>query len=211
MTELYRNKYRVKSIRKEGWDYGWNAAYFVTICTRYRLHFFGEVIDGEMVLNEVGKVAHDCWLQIPEQFPYARLENHIIMPNHIHGIVIIDKPDTVETRLIASPQPQPESTPEWKTDMGLIASPQPQPLDSSKEAAIPGGITGEHNPMLRENLSRIIRWYKGRVSFEARKVNPGFEWQTRFHDHIIRDDKSFRRISEYIQNNPSTWAEDSLR
>nr|WP_311196069.1 transposase [Antarcticibacterium sp. 1MA-6-2] len=64
--------------------------------------------------------------------------------------------------------------------------------------------------MLNENLSKIIRWYKGRTTFEIRKIDPNFSWQSRFHDHIIRNDQSFHRISEYIKNNPSNWKEDKL-
>jgi REP element-mobilizing transposase RayT len=72
----------------------------------------------------------------------------------------------------------------------------------------PGGATGHKNPMLHANLSSIIRWYKGRTTFESRKVLPDFAWQPRFYDHIIRNDKSFQRISDYIVDNPLNWAKD---
>jgi len=64
----------------------------------------------------------------------------------------------------------------------------------------PGGITGYKNPMLHDNLSKIIRWYKGRTTFESWKTNPDFTWQSRFHDHIRWNDESFHRISEYLIN-----------
>jgi len=64
--------------------------------------------------------------------------------------------------------------------------------------------------MLNENLSRIIRWYKGRVTFESRKIHADFRWQSRFHDHIIRNDESFKNITNYIKNNPTNWKEDKF-
>ncbi|MNX86538.1 hypothetical protein D3C86_1184240 [compost metagenome] len=73
-----------------------------------------------------------------------------------------------------------------------------------------GGIAGDKNPMLNENISRIIRWYKGRCSFEMRKIHADFKWHSRFHDHIIRNSKSFETIQTYIENNPSKWGEDKF-
>ena len=71
-------------------------------------------------------------------------------------------------------------------------------------------ITGNKNPMLSDGLSKIIRWYKGRVSFESRKIHADFAWHTRFHDHIIRDDEAFHRIKDYIHNNPIKWMDDKF-
>jgi REP element-mobilizing transposase RayT len=73
-----------------------------------------------------------------------------------------------------------------------------------------GGVTGAKNPMLYDNLSRIIRWYKGRCSFDIRKTHPDFEWQARFHDNIIRDETQYQRIKSYIINNPLKWSEDKF-
>jgi putative transposase len=199
MSDRFQNKYRIESARLKHWDYGWNAMYFVTICTQNRECFFGEVMGGEMVWNGMGIIANDCWLEIPAHFPYVKLEKHVVMPNHVHGIVVIDKPDDgrddrrndqslktphVETRLIAS----------------LPTTPNEQP----------GGITGHKNPMLHDNLSKIIRWYKGRTTFESRKFHADFAWQPRLHDHIIRNDQSFQKITEYIMNNPLNWSDDQF-
>jgi REP element-mobilizing transposase RayT len=73
-----------------------------------------------------------------------------------------------------------------------------------------GGSTGDKNPMLHDNISRIIRWYKGRCSFEIRKNNPQFAWQSRFYDHIIRTDESYQKIHNYIENNVSNWNLDQF-
>ena len=90
---LYKNKYRVESTRLQNWDYGWNAKYFVTIVTKNRKHFFGEIKNGKMILSEIGKIVRDEWLKTPD----IRLDMNIkldvfcVMPNHFHGIIEIGK------------------------------------------------------------------------------------------------------------------------
>jgi REP element-mobilizing transposase RayT len=93
MTGKFKNKYRITSARWRDWDYGANAAYFVTICTAHREWFFGEITNGEMQLSEIGRAAYGCWLQIPAHFPFVVLDTFVIMPNHVHGIIVINKPD----------------------------------------------------------------------------------------------------------------------
>lgn len=194
MTNRYQNKYRIATARHPAWDYGWNAAYFVTICTKNRVCWFGDIVETQdvaspkqMQLSEMGKIADKCWLEIPEHFPFVKLGNHIVMPNHVHGIVIIDKPDgglddnerTVETQNFAS-----------------------LPLESNK----PKNQFGPQS----KNLASIIRGFKIGVTKNARFINPDFTWQSRYHDHIIRNEKSFYTISEYIVDNPLKWKEDKF-
>lgn len=93
MTTKYKNKYRIPSARAPWWDYGANAAYFVTICTGDRVHYFGNVDQGVMMLSAIGQMAQDDWQKIPAHFPYVKLGEFVVMPNHIHGILIIDKRD----------------------------------------------------------------------------------------------------------------------
>jgi putative transposase len=197
----FQNKYRIPSVRLQTWDYGANGSYFITICTKNREHFFGKIINDEMELNEMGQLAEQFWAEIPIHFPYVELGNFVVMPNHTHGILIIDKNanvvehhdvvnhDDVEPRLIAALPPQ-------------------------NEPSKRGGATGDYNPMFYDNISRIIRWYKGRCTFEIRNapnaINRDFTWQSRFHDHIIRNNESFERIQTYIANNPANWNKDKF-
>ena len=108
----YKNKYRISSTRLQHWDYAWNAPYFVTICTQNREWFFGTIVNGKMELSDIGKMAEKYWHEIPEHFPFVLLGEFVVMPNHIHGIVIIDKNDNdghgpVETQNFASlPSPK---------------------------------------------------------------------------------------------------------
>lgn len=192
--DKFKNKYRIPSARLQSWNYGTNGSYFITVCTQNRVHFFGDIVNGAMQLNALGQLAEKYWMEIPQHFPFVELGNFVVMPNHTHGILIIDKTDIVlddtsdaETRLIASlPQNEPN-------DMKTI-----------------GGFAGDRNPMFHDNISRIIRWYKGRCSFEMRKIHTDFGWQSRFHDHIIRDAHSFEIIQNYIANNPLNWEKDKF-
>lgn len=88
----YKNKYRGTTTRLQTWDYGWNGAYFITICTKNRNHFFGGISDGRLQLSAMGHIANSCWYEIPNHFPFVELGAHIIMPNHVHGIINIRKP-----------------------------------------------------------------------------------------------------------------------
>lgn len=134
----------------------------------------------------MGKLAEKYWLAIPEQFKYIELGDFVVMPNHIHGILIINKIFSVETQFIASCNINEER-------------------DAINCVSTKGGFAGSKNPLLNNNISRVIRWFKGRCSFEIRKCHSDFGWQTRFYDHIIRNEKSFKNIFSYIQNNPENF------
>jgi putative transposase len=105
-TNKYQGKYRIPSARLASWDYGSNAAYFITICTHNMVHAFGEVVDGRANLTLLGQAADECWRAIPEHFPFVVLDEFVVMPNHVHGIVIIDKPlpPIVETQNLLARQ-----------------------------------------------------------------------------------------------------------
>jgi putative transposase len=188
MPDKYQNKYRIPSARLQTWDYGSNASYFITICTKNREHSFGEILDDEMHLNEIGKLAEQYWLEIAVHFSYIELGNFVIMPNHVHGILIIDNPlssvasDVVETRQC------------------LVST------DTNKKTI--GQMRFQNQG--KGTLSSIVGSYKSVVTKNAHYINSGFAWQSRFQDHIIRDAKSFDRIQNYISNNPLNWKDDKF-
>ncbi|MBW4418125.1 MAG: hypothetical protein KME13_02715 [Myxacorys californica WJT36-NPBG1] len=187
---LYKNKYRIESARKPGWDYAGNGAYFITICTQNRQHFFGNIQNGIMNLSIAGEIAQKLWWKIPDRFPHVQLNAFIVMPNHIHGILIIDRlPDN------------------GRDAINRVST----TTTTNHNTHHSGGVTANHNPMLSDDsISKIIRWYKGRCKFEICKTLPEFAWQPRFHDHIIRDPAAFDRIRQYIQTNPKRWKTDKL-
>jgi len=180
MAEKFQNKYRIASARLQTWDYGWNAAYFVTICTKNKECFFGNITDGKMHLSETGNIAQKFWIEIPNHFPFARLGEFIIMPDHMHGIIIIDK---IDDRQIA-----PENIQNFEN---------PMPPKSKS-----GGKNEQWKP---GTLGVIINQYKRICTINARKTHRNFAWQPRFHDIIIRNDRAFKTISNYIINNPNKW------
>ncbi|MGC8825313.1 MAG: hypothetical protein ACP5PZ_12105 [Bacteroidales bacterium] len=89
MNQYNPNHHHRRSIRLRGFDYSQQGAYFVTIVTQNRAHLFGNVVDGEMKLNDAGKIIQKCWLEIPEHFPNVVLHAFVIMPNHVHGILFL--------------------------------------------------------------------------------------------------------------------------
>jgi putative transposase len=186
-TDKFKGKYRIPSARWAAWDYGSNAAYFVTICTANRECVFGTIMNGDNILTPLGQSARDCWNEIPAHFPFVELGEFVVMPNHVHGIVIINKPDEIggggeETQNFASLQPKKQPP----------TKPQNQFGPQSK------------------NLASIIRGYKIGVTKFARQNNISFSWQTRYHDHVIRNAEEYERIGHYIATNVQNWAKDKF-
>ncbi len=164
---LYKDKYRIESTRLKDWDYSRNGYYFVTICTQDKECFFGDVIDEKVQLSDIGEIVTDEWLKTAQIRKNVSLDTWIIMPNHLHGIVIINNADDVETHGSASLP--------YKNKFGPQAN----------------------------NLSSIIRGFKSATTKRIQRVRCDFSWQTRFYDHIIRNEKSLNKIREY--NNPLKW------
>ncbi len=186
--EKYKNKYRIPSTRLQSWDYGWNGSYFITICTANREHFFGEIVEtpnldvstiNKMQLSQIGKIVNKFWHEIPNHFSFVKLDAFVIMPDHIHGIIIIDKNDAT---VVGTPN---------------LGVPTNTNTNNTKQK------TGGKNPKWKSGtLGSIINQYKRICTINARKINPDFGWQSRFYDHIIRNEKSYNNISKYIVNNP---------
>ncbi|KIA87798.1 transposase [Flavobacterium sp. AED] len=193
MNNKFQNKYRIPSARLKNWDYGNNGAYFITICTSNREHFFGEIVlvndENEMQLNEIGKLAERFWAEIPNHFPFVELGNYVIMPNHIHGILIINKKNIVD-----------DIVETLQCNVSTV---------NATEAINKKELMAEISPK-SGTISTIIRSYKSVVTKNAHFIHADFEWQERFHDHIIRNSESFERMQNYIETNPEQWKEDKF-
>ncbi|MBD2295253.1 transposase [Anabaena sphaerica FACHB-251] len=173
---LYKNKYRIESARCPKWDYTSNGYYFVTICTYNKHPFFGEIINGEMVLNLISEIVAVEWQKTEEIRPNIKLDAWVIMPNHLHGIVIIDKTLVETTRRVVSTHRN-VSTDKTRLQSNSL-----------------GSIIGQFKSVCTKQI-----WAAGYTDFR---------WQSRFHDHIIRDEEALNQIREYIINNPMKWEED---
>ena len=134
-----------------------------------------------MHLNESGEIVTRLWDVLTTQFLNIETHEFIVMPNHIHGIIEIHGGGRGADL---------SRTENW----GAINRTPTGPKN--------GGFAGEKNPMLHDNLSTIVRWFKGRTTFECRKMTPNFAWQRNYREHIIRNEQSCKTISEYILNNP---------
>lgn len=181
MANRFQNKYRTETTRLKHWDYGWDASYFVTICTQNRICYFGNVTDGKMNLNEIGEIVENEWLKTFEmrQDMNLYMGEFVIMPNHFHAIIGIGENEYNTKRRDA---------------MHCVSTIE---------------TTNKFGPQSK-NLASIIRGFKIGVTKNGRLINPEFGWQSRYHDHIIRNDESFQRISQYIINNPLNWSVDQF-
>jgi putative transposase len=206
MTELFKNRYRVPSARAAWWNYGDNGAYFITICTENRQHFFGRISDKKMIMTKVGNCAHECWMKIPEHFPFVRLGEFVVMPNHVHGIVIINK--TIMDNNIKSFRGMDHANSRGDDVVGGENVAETQNFASLQMSKQPPNKTMNHFGPQSRNLGSIIRGYKSGVSKYCTQNGILFGWQSRYHDHIIRDRIEFDRISNYILNNPINWKQD---
>lgn len=230
--EKYKNKYKIASSRLQSWDYGWDAAYFIAICTKNKEHYFGEIIDGKMILSNVGIIANVLWYEIKNHADNLSLGEFTVMPNHIHGILILNsennKKPILNNNITDIAQNSPNSDVETRHALSLpdalsLQSNTSLPKQSPTNLKIPkfelppyflgpNDIIGKkrfQNPG-ENTISTIIGGYKSAVSKHINRLNLQSEWQTRFHDHIIRDEAEYIKISNYIKNNPKNWKEDKF-
>lgn len=178
--EKYNNKYRIASARAQWWDYTNNAAYFITICTQNRNHYFGEIKNGNIQLSNLGILADVFWHEIKNHAKNIELDAFVVMPNHIHGILILNGDER-----------------EIEKDINT----------TNKDKTIGQGRFQNQG---KNSVSSIIGSYKAAVTKHANRLKLQFGWQSRFHDHIIRNDGEFQRIANYIEMNVDNWNEDKF-
>lgn len=160
MNQYNPNIHNRRSIRLKGYDYSQNGLYFITICVQYRECLFGNVINGEMVLNDAGKLVETEWLQLRERFKNIKLHEYIVMPNHFHAI------------------------------MGITGK-------------TVGDMVGAFQSIV------TVKYIHGVKKMNWKPFNRKL-WQRNYYDHIIRDEKSYHTITEYIINNPINWTSDKF-
>ena len=177
-----------RSIRLREYDYSQPGAYFLTICTQDRECLFGEIADGEMRLNDAGRMIEKWFHKLPEKFDGITLGEYIIMPNHVHCII---------------------------ENIGLVgADPCVCPRNKDSNASdIENRDAGEHSG---SPLQKIAQWFKAMTTNEyIRNVKrngwksfDGKLWQRNYFEHVIRNDDDLQRTREYILGNPTRWDED---
>jgi REP element-mobilizing transposase RayT len=204
-----------RSIRLDGYDYASAGAYLVTICAQDRACVFGTIADGVMQANDAGRMVERWWNELPRAFADTETDAFVVMPNHVHGVVVLvgadlrvcptdvadqrvcpdggatgvvgDAGDRVEGEHVGSP---------------LQGSPQPD--------------TPERKPPRRASLPRVVQWFKTMTTNEyirgvRRNGWPAFRgrlWQRNYYEQIIRDEGSLNRVRAYVSANPARWLTD---
>lgn len=176
-------KHRRRSIRFKDYDYCGAGSYFTTICTRHRQPLFGAIVEGEMVLNEIGIIVSQFWLEIPVHFVNVEMDKFVIMPNHVHGIIIIYPND----------------------DKNMVGARYASPLHSNKTYK-----TKIHGPK-PNSIGAIMASFKSiatkQINILCNTTDQSI-WQRNYYEHIIRNEKKLNRIRRYIINNPPRWEYD---
>lgn len=182
-----------KPLRWNHWNYEWPGFYFVTICVKNMAHVFGHVYKEEMVYSPIGNAAVKCWKEIPKHFPFVILDEFIVMPNHVHGIIQI-------------------------SDAGGVGAQNFAPVRYAHPSRMIGLIRGL-NPSIQyrnsfspqsQNLGSIIRGFKVGVMKYAKENDIQFAWHRSFNDKVIRDEWALHNIRKYIRNNPKNWGKKKI-
>jgi putative transposase len=170
-------KHHRRSIRLRGYDYSEAGEYYVTLCVHGRSHAFGDIKNGMMLLSDIGEIASSCWLEIPRHFSNVVLDEFVIMPDHMHGILILRECVPVGVQYIEPRQDQTTHLNQY-------------------QRIIPGSLSS----IVRCYKAAVTRNCH-------RQGILGFQWQRNFYEHIIRDGNDHARIQKYIADNVNKWSE----
>ena len=184
--DKFLGKYRKQSARAMWHDYD-GGLYFVTICTKERVHYFSEISENEMHLTEVGQYVVEQIRNVQVHYNYAKIPLWVVMPNHLHAIVIIDGDNIPYKRRVVK-----------TLDGSMVESRRATTLQQRGIANMQGW------------LSVVVGGIKSAVTKFANERGIPFAWQTRFHDHIVRDICEMNQIADYIENNVQKWEMDKF-
>lgn len=173
-----------RSIRLKGFDYTQPGAYFVTICTQDRACLFGEVVDGEMRLNEAGRMIQSVWREIPAFYADVDTDEFVVMPNHIHGIIVL---------VGTTPRGRPDADVNGRPDDGQARGPAPT-------LSLPD--------VVHRFKTLTTKRYADGVKQSGWRPFIGRVWQRNYYEHIIRNEQSLNTIRQYIHDNPLRWVSD---
>ncbi|HEY3312359.1 MAG TPA: hypothetical protein VGK00_12030 [Anaerolineales bacterium] len=222
-------KHRRRTIRLPGYDYSQPGAYFITLVTRSRECLFGEIRDGEMQLSPLGQIAGENWRAIPAHFPNVELGAYNVMPNHLHGILIINSfiASNVGATQCVAPTDAGNTTPAQfiapsdagNTTPAQFIAPSGAGNTTPTQCVAPAG-TGNtvprgypHGPK-SGSIGAILGAYKmsvtrrARHEFQGHAMPPPNIWQRNYYERIIRDDREHNNIHLYIAANVDNWTSD---
>lgn len=183
MADKFLGKYRIESTRLKGWNYSEDGAYYITICTKDREHAFGEIKNGKLIETEQSKICESCWFDLPNHYPNCVLDAFVIMPNHVHGIILIDN---------------------WRGGGDVSVEAGLKPASTTNAS-----IVRKKYPL--SEIVRAFKTFTAR-KINQHQNTPGQPfWQRNYHDRIVRNERELNNIRAYIWNNPANWGNDKNR
>ena len=188
------------AFRAEWHDYN-SGIYFVTICSKDKQHIFGKIKDSIMILSDIGKIVERCILDISNHHTNVELWNYVIMPNHIHMVINVGtQPAPVGTRYIASEQPMQTAG----QHMGCLRVPRHgEPCEDFHHNSSLAVVVGT----FKAAVTRLMRT-RCIASLQQRQQQIQTVWQPRYHEHIIRNQRAFENIMNYVDMNIEKWSHD---
>ena len=213
MPEKFKDKYRISSNRLRGWDYASSGHYYITIVTADRKRLFGEIVNGEMVLNDWGQIVYDEFFKSFEMRTELFLGEFVLMPDHLHAIVILDKSKCTDMAVCGDVAHGDVSRGPVEThgraSLQPTRQPQPQPTQPTPPfRRQPKSISSFVAGFKSATVKRIDDWIDANQPTMAKFNRNNPLWQSNYYDHIIRDEMEYQRISEYIVRNPMEWKEE---
>jgi putative transposase len=190
-------KHHRRSIRLTRYDYSQMGAYFVTVCAHERTCLFGDVADPDMRLNDAGRLVQAAWDELPGRFPGVELDAFVVMPNHVHGIVVIVRGAVQGAEIPGAAS----SAPTLPWEPGAATGPGAVGAGLALPAPTPATATLGHVMRAFKSISALY------VNRQLKRSGP--LWQRNYYERIIRDETELQRIREYIETNPARWADDS--
>ena len=195
-----------RATRLRGYDYSQTGGYFITICVQNQKCLFGEIIDRQMYLNDIGKIVVECWNYIPQHFCSVELDICIVMPNHIHGIIVLGTKGTEALR---------PAIPSQSNRRGEVPSPASTSSTSiNRRGEVPSPTpTNRRSKISSSTLGQVVAYFKYQSTkyINQHRDMPGTRiWQRNYYDHVIQDDIDLQRIRQYITHNPMQWELDQL-
>lgn len=185
-SDIGTDDFNRQSLRFKGYDYSLPGAYFVTTISKRRVCLFGEVRKGNIVLSDIGRVVEKCWHNISKNFPYVRLDEFVLMPNHLHGILFLFEA-----------KGKGEAFSAINTDLDDINFENASPLR-------PHGTQSRSLGSVIQNFKSVSTRMVNRRYFKAgNKI-----WQRNYFERIIRNDRELYAIRQYIRDNPLNWRRD---
>jgi len=190
-----QQKHNRKSIRLKEYDYSFPGCYYVTICAHGKNNLFGKIKNGNVTLNNIGKIVEEEWTKTKEIRKNVDLDYYIIMPNHLHGIIILNGRGELN-----SPKGNGERSSQIKENVGATRW-----VARDKEEKAIQRIAPTKETLIPNSLGSIIGQFKSTVTKRLRKLSGDpklIVWQRNYYEHVIRNELDLHNIRQYILNNP---------